>query len=153
MAERHGPLIHACAVLVLALWAGASVAGDRERGIALYNSARVWSPASFNASELIVIDPFSVYRVNKDEWDFNVTSISNALQFEPEKTSTHRLNCRDSTIQIAGWRSSSGFTEYRGPDGAETPALTRTTIPPGSMISVARDYICGVMVRGRPITG
>lgn len=148
MADRYAWRARAGAGLLLALWAAAAVAGDRERGVALYASARVWSPVSYNAAELIAIDPFSLYRVSDAEWDVNVTSINDAMQFDPLKTSTHRINCRDSTVQIAGWRTSAAFIEYRGPEGTGPAGGPRTPIPAGSMISVARDYACGVRAEG-----
>jgi hypothetical protein len=122
----------------------AAYAGIREQGANLYTSTKLWSPLNFNNEWTAFIDPYSVFKVNEKDWDVNITFINSQNQYDPEQTFTYRIDCQNLKFQAQGWRVNGVLKEYKGPLGLWVMNPTRTSIPPGSIMWTAKEYVCGV---------
>lgn len=142
-------LIRALASLALIFGsAGSALAGVRDQGANLYTSTKLWSPLNYNNEWLLLIDPYSVFKVNQKDWDVNITFINIHNQYDPEKTFTYRIDCKNLKFQVQGWRINGVLKEYKGPLGIWVMNPTRTTLSPGSIMWTAKEYVCGVSNSG-----
>ena len=129
--------------LVLFGLAGTANAGTYEDGAKLYASTSYWAPLNYNDTWLALVDPFGIYKVDNDNYDVNIAFINNQNLHVPEQTFTYRIDCKNTKFQIQGWRVNGILKNYKGPLGIWIRNPTRDLIPSQSIISTAKDHVCG----------
>lgn len=127
--------------------AGSALAGVRDQGENLYNSTKLWAPLSYNNEWLAAIDPYSVFKVNANEWDVNLTFFNNQNQYDPAQTFTYRIDCTNLKFRRQGWRINGVLKEWRGWLNPKLISF-KEDITEGSMIWTAKEYVCGFNYSG-----
>jgi hypothetical protein len=141
-------LIRALASLALIFaLAGSALAGVRDQGANLYNSTKIWSALNYNNEWIALIDPYSVFKVSDVEWDVNITFMNNQNQYDPNQTFTYRIDCSNIKFKTQGWRINGVIKNYTDPYGLGLN-FTKNSIPYGSIMWTAKEYVCGVSHSG-----
>lgn len=142
-------LIRALAGLALIFGsAEPALAGLRDQGENLYKSTKLWSPLNYNNEWVAAIDPYSVFKVNANEWDINLTFFNNQNEYDPGQTFTYRIDCTKLKFRRQGWRINGVLKEWRAGVaflGLEDP---QQRIEPNTIIWTAKEYVCGINSSG-----